>query len=112
MKPMAKIYILDENNQKIFGEGPYQLLLAVQETGSLRQAALSMHMAYTKAHKLIAAAEKAYHTKLLTPTIGGSLGGGSTLTEEGKELIQKYARYRKESKEANARIYHQIFEQS
>lgn len=108
MQPMVKVYILDDEKQKVFGEGPYRLLKAVEEQGSLRKAALSMEMAYTKARKLLQTAEGAYGP-LVIPTIGGHAGGGSVLTEAGKELLTKYERYRNECKEANRRIYESIF---
>ena len=59
MKAVTKIIFLDENGEKFFGEGPCRLLHAVAETGSLRAAALSMGMAYTKALKILKNAEQA-----------------------------------------------------
>lgn len=109
MKSMVKIYLLDEADQKVFGEGPYRLLQAVEKTGSLRGAAISMDMAYTKALKLITTAENAFGYPLMVRTTGGKSGGGSSLTPEGKELLEKYERYRTECKEANRRIYDSIF---
>ena len=52
MKAVTKITFLDDNNEKFFGEGPARLLHGIEETGSLRAAAASMDMAYTKALKL------------------------------------------------------------
>lgn len=109
MNSMIKLYIVDENGDKVFGEGPYRLLKATMELGSLRKAAISMDMAYSKARKLISTAENAFGTPLLLPTIGGRTGGGSQVTEAGKELLEKYERYRNECKEANERIYSNIF---
>ena len=39
MEARTKIIFVDENGDKFFGEGPYQLLLGVERTGSLRCAA-------------------------------------------------------------------------
>ena len=49
MRPVIRVYLYDENGERFFGEGPLRLLHAVEETGSLRSAAQSMEMAYTKA---------------------------------------------------------------
>ena len=49
MRPVIRVYLYDENGERFFGEGPLRLLHAVEETGSLRSAAHSMEMAYTKA---------------------------------------------------------------
>lgn len=109
MKPMVKVYLLDDENEKVFGEGPYRLLLAVEETGSLRSAAEQMHMAYTKALQLMKSAEAAFGYPLTERSAGGKHGGGSILTPEGKELLRKYELYRNACKEANSRIYTEIF---
>lgn len=109
MEPMTKVYLLDEEHQKFFGEGPYRLLTAVEETGSLRAAAASMGMAYTKALKLIHHAEKVMDIDLTIKSTGGRAGGGSLLTPEGKELMAKYEIYRNRCEEANRRIYQEIF---
>ena len=53
MTAVTKIVFLDENREKFFGEGPCRLLRGVEETGSLRSAALDMGMAYTKALKIM-----------------------------------------------------------
>ena len=53
MKAVIKVIFLDEMGEKFFGEGPCRLLHGVEETGSLRAAAQSMGMAYTKALKLV-----------------------------------------------------------
>ena len=109
MKPEMRVYLMDDENRKFFGEGPYRLLRAVEETGSLRAAAGTMDMAYTKALKMLRHAEQAVGTSLTTRSTGGKDGGGSRLTPEGKELLAKYEAYRDKCAEANRRIYHQIF---
>ena len=109
MKPEMRVYLIDDENRKFFGEGPYRLLRAVEETGSLRAAAGTMDMAYTKALKMLRHAEQAVGAPLTTRSTGGKDGGGSRLTPEGKELLAKYEAYRDQCAEANRRIYHQIF---
>ena len=109
MKPETRVYLMDDENRKFFGEGPYRLLRAVEETGSLRAAAGTMDMAYTKALKMLRHAEQAVGAPLTTRSTGGKDGGGSRLTPEGKELLAKYEAYRDQCAEANRRIYHQIF---
>lgn len=109
MKPMTRVYLLDDDGQKVFGEGPYRLLLAVEETGSLRAAAMSMGMAYTKAIKILKRAEGALGCPLTSRQTGGRDGGGSRLTPQGKEMLENYASYRDQCAQANRRIYEQIF---
>ena len=109
MKPVTKIQFFDENGEKFFGEGPCRLLHAIEETGSLRGAAKQMDMAYTKALAMIKQAETTLGYPLTTRNIGGKGGGGSSLTPEAKEFLEKYEAYRNACYEAGDRIYHQIF---
>ena len=53
MRAAIKITFFDDNDEKFFGEGPYRLLLAIEETGSLRSASKSMGLAYSKAFRMI-----------------------------------------------------------
>lgn len=75
---------------KCFGPGVAQLLRAVQELHSLRAAALSMDMAYSKAWTIIKNSEKALGFSLLDSTTGGKGGGGAALTPEGARLLRAY----------------------
>ena len=109
MKAVTKITFLDDHNEKFFGEGPARLLRGIEECGSLRAAAMSMDMAYTKALRLIRNAEKALGFSLIYRSTGGKDGGGSYLTPEGKEWLQRYETYRDACKEANRRLYLEFF---
>lgn len=109
MKAMTRIVFLDDNDQKFFGEGPYRLLLAVEETGSLRAAAQSMGMAYTKALKLMKNAESALGFPLTQRAAGGRDGGGSILTAGGKEWMAKYEAYKNACVAVNQQLYTEFF---
>ena len=109
MKAVTKITFLDDNNEKFFGEGPARLLRGIEETGSLRAAAMAMDMAYTKALKLIRNAESALGFALIRRSTGGRAGGGSCLTPEGKEWLQRYEAYRDACKQSNSRLYLEFF---
>ena len=109
MKAVTRIIFLDEQGDKFFGEGPYRLLCAVEETGSLRAAAMSMNMAYTKALKVLKNAEAALGFPLTARTTGGKDGGGSQLTPEGKEWITRYEAYRNACVQANHQLYLEFF---
>lgn len=109
MRAITKIIFLDEQGEKFFGEGPARLLHGVEETGSLRAAAMSMNMAYTKALKLIRNAETALGFPVISRKTGGKDGGVSRLTEEGKEWLCRYEAYRDACKQANSRLYLEFF---
>ena len=109
MKAATKIIFLDHNGEKFFGEGPAQLMHGIESTGSLRSAAISMGMAYTKALKIMKNAEHALGFPLATRSIGGKSGGGSALTPEGKAWLASYESYRDACVEANRQLFRQHF---
>ena len=109
MKPVTKIQLFDDNGEKFFGEGPCRLLGLVEETGSLRCAAASMEMAYSKALKLVKQAEKALGFPLTQRSAGGRDGGGSTLTPEGQAFLRQYEAYRDACVQANRELYAKYF---
>lgn len=109
MEAVTKIVFLDENREKFFGEGPYRLLRGVEQTGSLRSAAAAMGMAYSKAIRILKHAEEVLGFPLTSRSVGGVSGGGSRLTDEGKEWIEKYEAYRNACVLANRRLYLEFF---
>lgn len=110
MRAITRIVFLDDNDEKFFGEGPARLLNGIEDKGSLNAAAQSMGMAYTKALKLVNNAEKALGFKLIERVVGGKSGGGSKLTEEGKEWLKRYEAYREACLRENSRLYGEFFE--
>ncbi len=108
MRPVARVFLY-EGDEKFFGEGPCRLLHGIQRSGSLRAAALEMGMSYSKALSLLNRAERLLGFALTEKTIGGRSGGGSRLTPEALDFLDKYERYREECYEANRRIYSEIF---
>lgn len=109
MKPGYSIWIKNDSGDKIFGQGPYTLLILVDKLGSLNKAAKEMKMAYSKAVSIIKKAEKELNMELLQREVGGAKGGGSTLTIEARELIGKYEKYRNDAAAEIERIYKQTF---
>lgn len=88
--------LLDDEGQRRFGPGVAALLSEVREKRSLRAAAASMGMAYSKAWRIVRDAEEALNCKLLRSTIGGRHGGGAALTEEAESLLTAYQLLRDE----------------
>lgn len=79
--------------EKCFGPGIAALLVRVRELHSLRSAARSMNMAYSKAWKILRQCEAALGYRLLSSTTGGKGGGGAVLTPEAERLLEAYQRY-------------------
>ena len=91
LKLTVRLYT--DDNQRCFGPGIATLLERVREHKSLRSAAASMGMAYSKAWRIIRTAEDVFGCKLLDSTIGGRGGGGAVLTPEAERLLAAYEAY-------------------
>ncbi|PKM73933.1 MAG: ModE family transcriptional regulator [Firmicutes bacterium HGW-Firmicutes-16] len=76
--------------EKAFGPGIATLLRTVEQTGSLQKATEAMGMAYSKAWKMIKEIENVWGFPLTYRDIGGKNGGGSSLTPEGRFLLERY----------------------
>ena len=98
-----------EQEGKVFGKGPYELLKRTNEKGSLAEAAKSMKMSYNKAFNLIKAIEKKLGYKLLNSKRGGADKGSSTLTLEAEELMLKYEVFIEECDVALIKIFEKHF---
>ena len=96
MKVGYKVWI--DNDGKAFGEGPYQVLKGVEETGSLHQASMQLNMSYRKAWLMIQKMEKRLGFPLLERKVGGMSGGGSHITPEGKKFMKSYEGFRQDVK--------------
>lgn len=103
-----RVFLCDDDHSRFFGEGPCRLFNLIEETGSLRAAASSMGMAYTKALSIMKHAEKNLGFPLTVRRIGGKGGGGSILTPEAKEFLHDYETYRKACIQSSREFYTQI----
>ena len=74
---------------RCFGPGIAALLERVARYHSLRAAARSMDMAYSKAWTILRRAESNLGFRLLETTVGGS----AALTQEGERLLAAYRAY-------------------
>lgn len=101
----AKIF----TDRKCFGPGVAQLLKLVDELHSLRAAALSMSMAYSKAWTVIRNAEEGLGFKLLSSTAGGRHGGGAELTDEARQMIAAYDDYCEKLRSYGERLFEETF---
>ena len=87
------IRLYSDDDRRCFGPGIATLLERVETHRSLRAAAASMEMAYSKAWRIIRTAEDVFGCKLLVSSIGGAHGGGAVLTPQAKRLLTAYQDY-------------------
>lgn len=96
-------------DQKCFGPGVAELLRRVDELHSLRAAAMSIPMAYSKAWTVIRNAEKGLGFKLLQSSTGGKSGGGAVLTAEARQMIAAYESYCAQLREYGGALFEKTF---
>ena len=82
---------LMKDGRSYLGEGRIALMKAIIEHGSISAAARSMGMSYKKAWEAIDAMNSLSDEPLVVRTTGGSGGGGTIVTEAGKDAIELYA---------------------
>lgn len=89
----TKISVRLFTDDKCFGPGIAFLLRRVETYRSLRKAASSMGMAYSKAWTILKSCEEHLGFKLLHSTVGGKNGGGATLTDNAVKMLAAYEDY-------------------
>ena len=94
------------NQEKSFGKGVYELMKKTQSFGSLSGAYKAMKMSNSKAWKILKRAEE----DLDMPLVERIDGGGSKLTQEGEELLEKYEKFIQEMNEYAKVRFKEIFE--
>ncbi|MDO5100808.1 MAG: LysR family transcriptional regulator [Eubacteriales bacterium] len=108
-QPQYKMSIKLYQHEKSFGPGMMTLLRGVEETGSLQKSAKQMGMAYSKAWTMIKRAEQEWGFAMTQRTVGGRDGGGSVVTEQAKELMNRYAAFLTAAREAVDEVFEQHF---
>ena len=94
-KPASKIWF-ETNEGYVFGPGVYNLLKAIKETGTLKEASQCLDMSYRYAWGLIKKAEETLQSPLIEATKGGRRGGGSSkITELGEVYIMDFEKIQK-----------------
>ena len=96
---------LEKEDQKIFGDGPFDILKRVERTGSLRQAAAEIKMSYSQAWRLINMIEENLGFPVLEKKAGGAGGGHSNLTPQAAKLTSAYGLFRHEAEQALEALY-------
>jgi len=110
LKLRYKIW-LEKNREKVFGDGPLDILHRVEKTGSLRQAAEEINMSYSQAWNLMKDLEKRLGFNLLKRSVGGEKGGGSEITEEARKLMMKFEIFRERAEQSLHSLYREIFQE-
>jgi len=82
------------------GPGKIALLEAIGSTGSITAAAKSLDMSYRRAWLLLDELNRSLEHAAVDSAKGGPQGGGSSLTDAGRQLITLYRRIEKRAETA------------
>lgn len=85
----SRIWISSEDGT-ILGGGRIELLIKIDKLGSISKAAKEMGMSYKKAWELVNSMNAHFPRPLVTAAVGGLNGGGSCLSETGKEMVRLF----------------------
>lgn len=81
---------INKSEHNFLGQGRMELLMHIEQEGSITKAAKAMKMSYKAAWDAVDAMNNLSEFPLVTSAKGGKGGGGTHLSEYAKELIDTY----------------------
>ena len=107
VRPVVSVSL---NKEKPFFDSKIaMLLMLVDETKSVRAAGQRMQLSYSSCWNMIRTLESQLNYPLIERSQGGAGGSTSTLTEEGRLLLERYTAYEQAVKDQAARLYDTYF---
>ncbi|MBS4026649.1 MAG: LysR family transcriptional regulator [Clostridia bacterium] len=103
----SKIWV-ELKGEVIFGGGRTAILEAIDECGSIRQAATKLGMSYRAAWGKLKATEERLGIQLLDRYTGGRQNG-AFLTTEAKELLNNYRQFKAEVNKEVDKLFEKYF---
>jgi molybdate transport system regulatory protein len=79
------------------GPGKAELLLALDETGSISKAAKQLGMSYKRAWNLVDTMNRCFKQPVVVTATGGEAGGGARLSPFGREALDTYHRIQRDT---------------
>ena len=91
LRPSIEISLMREN--KLFDPKGAMLLRMIEYTGTVKGACEKIQVSYSMAWGILSTLEENLGFALIDRKHGGELGGRSQLTDEGRDLLDRYERY-------------------
>jgi len=98
-------WIVDQDNNIIFGKGRMEILDTIDRTGSINQTAKALKMSYKTVWSKIKSTEKHLQVRV----VHSDKRTGTRLTPEGRELVKRFAKLRSRCLAADDRIFRRFF---
>ncbi|MDR2393852.1 MAG: LysR family transcriptional regulator [Treponema sp.] len=113
VKPVAKVFLVTPGTEASFcGPGMIKLLMAIKQTGNVRQACETMEMSYSKGWKLLKGLEAWIGFPLTVRRQGGKGGGEAYLTAKGCAFLEKHQAFLRECQHAVQHVFERYYPDS
>lgn len=109
-RPQIRLRLIGE--EPFFGPGVSTLLWLIDETGSLQQACRKMGLSYSKGRKILTRLDRELGFSVVERWTGGSRGGGSRLSAQGRRLLRRYDALAQQIQHETERLYADCFRES
>jgi len=109
VRARGKFWLESEDGRYLMGPRTLRLLLAIEETGSLKAAARAAGFSYRAAWSRLREVETALGFALAVSQSGGEGGGGTRLTEAGRDFLSRYQRFLKAAEAGGERAFREAF---
>ena len=107
VRPVVNISLSKE--RPFFDNKIAMLLTLIDETRSVRAAGQRMQLSYSSCWNIIRTLESQLKYSLIERSQGGAGGSTSVLTDQGRELLQRYNAYERILKDQANALYEQFF---
>jgi len=94
LKAKFKLWLSSEDAEGVFGDGKWRMLKTIDTEGSLRAACQLLNISYRKAWGDLKKAQQCLNVPLVEKQRGGIQGGRTALTEQGKQWVDAYTKFR------------------
>ena len=109
MNIRSKIW-LEIEGETVFGSGRRALLDEIDRLGSINKAAKAINISFRKALSYIQSMESRLGKVLVLRQAGGKNGGGASLTDDARNLLEKYRRLESGINEMLDKKFAEVFE--
>jgi len=109
VRPRGKFWLESEDGRYLMGPRTLRLLSAIEKSGSLKAAAREAGFSYRAAWSRLREVEAALGFPLAVSQSGGEGGGGTRLTPEGRDFLNRYRRFLKAAEAALAEAFAEAF---
>ncbi len=91
-----KMWMATPHDEGILGDGKWQILRAIEETGSLKAACEKLELTYRRTWGDLKKIEEMLGFPLLEKSRGGKEGGMSQLSPQGKKLVAAFDEFHRQ----------------